>query len=277
MTDPLFITRNGHRTWLKWHRGRRKASDPVFTGARILEAMRLGASVEVDLVVTGDKGMAVLHDMKLDRETTGSGPVAATSDAAIRELYLRGNDGAPIADKVMLLDDLCGLMAEGKVHPDALLQLDYKEDETVLDGRAIDKFARATKPVAGNIIISSGSAAALKLLTAAVPGMRSGYDASDGDRFKDALANGTLQAFVDDAVAALDGTDLIYLYWEIVTRSADTGFDIVEAFHRHGKRIDAWTIREASAAMKPHVERLLALKVDQITTDDPEGLLALMG
>jgi glycerophosphoryl diester phosphodiesterase len=277
MSDPIFITRNGHRTWLKWHRGRRKASDPVFTGARILEAMRLGASVEVDLVVTGDKGMAVLHDITLDRETTGSGPVAATSDATIRQLHLRGNDGAPIADKVMLLDDLCGLMAEGKVHPDALLQLDYKEDETVLDARAIDKFARATRPLAGNIIISSGSAAALKLLTAAVPGMRSGYDASDGDRFKDALANGTLQAFVDDAVAALDGTDLIYLYWEIVTRSVDAGFDIVEAFHRHGKRIDAWTIREASAAMKPHVEQLLALKVDQITTDDPEGLVALMG
>ena len=277
MTDPIFITRNGHRTWLKWHRGRRKASDPVFTGARILEAMRLGASVEVDLVVTGDKGMAVLHDMKLDRETTGTGPVAATNDATIRELHLRGNDGAPIADKVMLLDDLCALMSEGKVHPDALLQLDYKEDETVLDARAIDKFAAATGPVAGNIIISSGSAAALKLLTAAVPGMRSGYDPSDEERFKVALASGTLQAFVDDAVAALDGTDLIYLYWEIVTRSADAGFDIVEAFHRHGKRIDAWTIREASAAMKPHVERLLELKVDQITTDDPEGLVALMG
>lgn len=277
MSDPIFITRNGHRTWLKWHRGRRRASDPVFTGARIVEAMRLGASVEVDLVVTGDKGMAVLHDMTLDRETTGSGPVAAASDSTIRQLHLRGNDGAPIADKVMLLDDLCALMAEGKVHPDALLQLDYKQDETVLDTVAVEKFAGATTPVSGNIIISSGSAAALKLLTSAVPGMRSGYDASDGDRFKDALARGTLQAFVDDAVAALDGTDLIYLYWEIVTRSADAGFDIVEAFHRHGKRIDAWTIREASAAMKPHVERLLELKVDQITTDDPEGLVALMG
>lgn len=277
MSDPIFITRNGHRTWLKWHRGRRRASDPVFTGARIVEAMRLGASVEVDLVVTGDKGMAVLHDMTLDRETTGSGPVAAAADSTIRQLHLRGNDGAPIADKVMLLDDLCALMAEGKVHPDALLQLDYKQDETVLDTVAVEKFAGATTPVSGNIIISSGSAAALKLLTSAVPGMRSGYDASDGDRFKDALARGTLQAFVDDAVAALDGTDLIYLYWEIVTRSADAGFDIVEAFHRHGKRIDAWTIREASAAMKPHVERLLELKVDQITTDDPEGLVALMG
>lgn len=277
MTDPISITRNGHHTWLKWHRGRRKASDPVFTGARILEAMRLGASVEVDLVVTADKGMAVLHDMALDRETTGHGPVAMASDDTIRNLHLRGNDGAPIADKVMLLDDLCKLMAEGKVHPGALLQLDYKEDETVLDNRAIEKFAVATGPVAGNIIVSSGSAAALKLLTAAVPAVRSGYDASDGERFKAALANGTLQSFVDDAVAALDGTDMIYLYWEIVTAAADAGIDIVDAFHKHGKRIDAWTIRQASTEMKPYVERLLALKVDQITTDDPEGLIALMG
>ena len=29
--------------------------------------------------------------------------------------------------------------------------------------------------------------------------------------------------------------------------------------------------------MKPVVERLLDLRVDQITTDDPEGLIALMG
>ncbi|KRA51467.1 glycerophosphodiester phosphodiesterase [Devosia sp. Root635] len=277
MSDPIFIERNGHRTWLKWHRGRRRASDPVFTGTRIIEAMRLGASVEVDLVVTADKGMAVLHDMTLDRETTGRGAVAATTDAAIRNLHLRGNDGAPIADRVMLLDDLCALIAEGSVHPDALLQLDYKEDETVLDGSAIENFARATGPVAGNMIVSSGSAAAVKLLTGAVPGMRSGYDASDEQRFKAALAGGTLQAFVDDSVTALDGTDMIYLYWEIVTQAADAGFDIIEAYHRHRKRIDAWTIREASAATKPAVERLLALKVDQITTDDPEGLIALVG
>lgn len=277
MTDPVSITRNGHRTWLKWHRGRRRASDPVFTGARILEAMRLGASVEVDLVVTGDKGMAVLHDTTLDRETTGHGPVAAASDSVIRQLQLRGNDGAPIADRVMLLDDLCRLMADGAVHPDALLQLDYKEDETVLDAQAIDKFAAATRPVASNMIVSSGSARAVALLTGAVPGMRSGFDPSDEARFTAAMAEGTLQGFVDEAAAALPGTDLIYLYWEIVTKAADAGFDIVAAFHRHGKRIDAWTIREASAATKPVVERLLELKVDQITTDDPEGIVALVG
>ena len=277
VADPLFIERDGHRTWLKWHRGRRKASDPVFTGARIIEAMRLGASVEVDLVVTGDKGFAVLHDLTLDRETTGSGLAAATGDATIRRLHLRGNDGAPIPEKVMLLDDLCTLMAQGQLHADALLQLDYKEDETVLDARAIDNFARATAAVAGNIIVSSGSAAAIGLLAAAVPAMKTGYDASDEQKFRTALANGTLQAFVDDAVAAMPGSHMIYLYWEIVTAAADAGFDIVGAFHAAGKRIDAWTIREASPATRPVVERLLALKADQITTDDPEGLLALMG
>jgi glycerophosphoryl diester phosphodiesterase len=276
MVDPLYIDRNGHRTWLKWHRGRRRATDPVFTGARILEAMRLGASVEVDLVVTADKGFAVLHDTTLERETTGQGAVAATSDAAIRALHLRGNDGAPIGERVMLLDDLCALMAEGGVHADALLQLDYKEDETVLDARALDNFAEAVGPVAAHMIVSSGSAAAIGMLTQAVPGMKKGFDPSDERKFRTALAEGKLQGFADDAMAAMPGADLIYLHWEIVTQSQDAGFDMVAAFHRYGTRIDAWTIREVTPATLAQVERLLDLKVDQITTDDPEGLYAAL-
>lgn len=277
MSTPVSITRNGHKTWFKWHRGRRRAADPVFTGKRILEAMAMGASCEVDLVVTGDKGFAVLHDMVLDRETTGQGPVASTSDAVIRQLRLRDNAENPITEPVMLLDDLCTLMASGTLHPDALLQLDYKEDETVLDGRAIANFRRATLPVAGNIIVSSGSAAAVKLLTDAVPGMRSGYDPSDNLSETGPHTPALLQQFVDTAVAAAPSADLIYLYWGIVTRSADAGFDIVEAFHRHGRRIDAWTINTVDAASLEVVERLLDLEVDQITTDDPEGLAAALG
>jgi glycerophosphoryl diester phosphodiesterase len=277
MSSPISIIRDGHLTWFKWHRGRRRATDPVFTGKRILEAMALGASTEVDLVVTGDKGLAVLHDMTLDRETTGTGPVAATSDDIIRQLRLRANDGTPLTEPVMLLDDLCTLMASGEVHPDALLQLDYKEDETVLDARAIANFVRATKPVARNMIVSSGSAAAVKMLTDAVPGMRIGYDPSDNLSEAGPHTPESLQRFVDDAIAASPDADLIYLYWGIVTLSADVGFDIVDAFHQHGKRIDAWTIQTTDATSVAVVERLLSLKVDQITTDDPEGLCAALG
>lgn len=277
MSSPVSITRDGHLTWLKWHRARRVLSDPVFTGKRILEGTALGASVEVDLVVTGDKGFAVLHDEVLERETTGQGRIGDTSDDLIRLLRLRDNDGVPTTEPVMLLDDLCTLMASGRLHSDALLQLDYKQDETVLDGRAIANFRRATLPVARNIIVSSGSAAAVKLLTDAVPGMRSGYDPSDNLSEEGPHTPELLQAFVDESVATAPGCDLIYLYWGIVTLAEDAGFDIVEAFHQHGKRIDAWTIKDSGPESLAIVERLLALKVDQITTDDPEGLAAALG
>ena len=74
MADPISVTRDGHRTFLKWHRARRRASDPVFTGRRILEGMALGASVEVDLVLHADDGFAVLHDLELAPRDDRPGP-----------------------------------------------------------------------------------------------------------------------------------------------------------------------------------------------------------
>lgn len=277
MSAPVSVDRNGHRTWLKWHRARRRASDPAFTGSRILEGMAAGASVEVDLVVTADKGFAVLHDLAdASRETTGNGPPAKLTDAEIRSLRLRGNDGAATTEPVMLLEDLCALLVARPPHPDALLQLDYKQDETVLDERAVACFRRATAPVARNMIVSSGSAAAVEMLAAAVPGLRIGYDPSDEATFMAALKSGSLETFVEEAVAAAPGAELIYLHWEMVTAAADAGFDLVGAFHRHGKRIDAWTIRTVDAESVAVVERLLACGVDQITTDDPEALAAAL-
>lgn len=276
MADPVAITRDGHRTFFKWHRGRRFGTDPVFTGKRILEGMAIGASVEVDLVVTGDKGLAVLHDVTLDRETTGTGPVASAIDAAIRQLRLRSNDGVPIDEPVMLLDDLCTLMAKGTMHPEALLQLDYKEDETVLDARAVENFARATAPVARHMIVSSGSAKAVKMLTDAAPDMRVGYDPCREDTLDRLRETGNFEGFVHGALAASPDAEMVYLAWQIPIVADRAGFDIIGAFHDAGCRIDAWTI----PALQVHTEavylaacqRLLKLKVDQITTDDPEGL-----
>lgn len=276
MSDPLFIERGGHRTWLKWHRARRRASDPVFTGARILEAMRLGASVEVDLVVTADGGFAVLHDHVLDRETTGTGRVDAAHDTDIRTLKLRGNTGEPLPDSVMLLDDLCRLARANPIAEGALLQLDLKEEAAALDETAIRRFAEAVTPLADNIILSSGDAPAVEYLRRAVPAMSTGFDASDKARVDEALAAGNVDGFVDWAVAAAPNASIIYLYWEIVTRFADSGLDIIAAFHRHHRRIDAWTIRQVDAEALSQVERLLSLHADQITTDDPEGLYAAL-
>ncbi len=278
MSNPVGITRNGHRTFFKWHRARRHAYDPVFTARRVLEGMALGASIEVDLVVHGDHGLAVLHDhLEIARETTGQGPARDHSAAALRNLHLRGNDGAPIPDHVMLLEDLCALLAETPPHADALLQLDYKEDQGPLDAATIATFARSVAPVARSMILSSGEADSVKLLSDATPGLHVGYDPCHGEAVAALEKNGDFAGFVAQAVEASPRAEMIYLAYPVVLAAANAGYDVVEAFHAADRRIDAYTIKTADRVMRPTVERLLGLRVDQITTDDPDGLAALLG
>ena len=276
MTDPIFIARNGHKTWLKWHRGRRRAGDPAFTGRRILEGMALGASVEVDLVVHADRGYAVLHDLSVERETTGSGKVAELTAAQLRSFYLRDEDGKPLDQPVMLLEDLAALLAKSGAHADALLQLDYKEDAKVLDERAIRTFKDSVGPVARHMILSSGDAEAVRVLSESVDGLRIGYDPCHDGALERLAVSRDFSGFVADAVAASPKAEMIYLAYPLVLEADRQGFDLIAAFHQHGRRVDSYTIKAANADSRAAVERLLALKVDQITTDDPEGLAALV-
>jgi len=277
MSAPVRLVREGHPTFLKWHRARRTKADPVFTGRRILEGMVAGASVEVDLVIHADKGMAVLHNLEISKETTGHGMVGTRTAEDLRALNLRDNQGAPIPDRVMLLEDLARLMAEGDVHPDALLQLDYKQDASVLDSQTVANFAAAIGPVAPNMILSSGDAASVALLTGATPGLKVGYDPCHDGAIERLMASRDYLGFVAEAVAASPKAEMIYLEYRLVLAAADDGFDLVAAFHEHNRRIDAYTIKLADAAGLASIQRLLTLKVDQITTDDPEGVFAALG
>ncbi len=276
MPDDIYIERNGRRIWLKWHRGRRRAADPVFTGRRILEGMALGASVEVDLVVHADHGMAVLHNLDLDEETTGLGLVRNTRADMLRRLKLRDNAGVPIEDRVMLLEDLAALIARDGAHPDAVLQLDYKEDRQALDDATISSFATAMQPVASSFILSSGDADAVAALASDVPGLRIGYDPCHRQSLAQLRATGDYLSFVADAIAASPAAVINYLEHRVVLAAADAGVNLIGLFHAAGRRIDAYTIQRADEAGVAIAERLLALKVDQITTDDPEGLGAAL-
>lgn len=277
MADAISVTREGHRTFFKWHRGRRMATDPVFTGRRIIEGMKLGASVEVDLVIHADDGMAVLHNLSLERETTGTGLVRKTSAEVLRGLHLRDNAGQPIGDKVMLLEDLAALIARDGAHPEGLLQLDYKEDAAALNPRVIENFAEALGPVARHFILSSGDAESVRLLSEKVPGLRIGYDPCHKGAMERLMETRDYAAFVDDAVAASPTSELDYLEYRLVLEADRDEFDIIAAFHAHGRRIDAYTVRRADDDGMAVIERLLELRVDQITTDDPEGVAAALG
>ena len=75
-----------------------------------------------------------------------------------------------------------------------------------------------------------------------------------------------------DAVAASPDAEIVYLEYRLLLFADDDGFDLVAAFHAAGRRVDAYTIQRADAVGIAAARRLLALGVDQITTDDAEGL-----
>lgn len=276
MNFPLYLETNNHRTWLKWHRGRRKATDPVFGASRILEAMRIGASVEIDLVIHADQGCAVLHNYDLSEETTGRGLVRETPASVLRTLNLRDNSGTILPEKVLLLEDLCALLDDKPAHPEALLQLDLKETRAALDDETIRAFAETVKNHAHVMILSGGDFAAIDLLANAVPGLRSGYDPCYGDSLQKLKDSGDYGSFIEDALATAPDAEMIYLHHEIVLHADRDGFDMIATVHADNRRVDVWTLNKVDAPTIAKAQRLIALRADQITTDDPEGLYTVL-
>jgi glycerophosphoryl diester phosphodiesterase len=172
----------------------------------------------------------------------------------------------------MLLEDLTALLTQAELHPDALLQLDYKEDAAALDSKAVANFAASVAPVARHMILSSGDAAAVTMLTDAAPGTRIGYDPCHDGALERLAVSRDFAGFVREAIAASPNAEMVYLYYDMVLQVMDAGYDMIAAFHAAGRRIDAYTIQHVDQPTLSKVERLLAMKVDQITTDDPEGL-----
>jgi glycerophosphoryl diester phosphodiesterase len=115
------------------------------------------------------------------------------------------------------------------------------------------------------------------MLTGAVPGVRVGYDPCEETVLLELRRTQDFAGFVTSAMDAALNAEMIYLYYELVLAADRAGFNMIAAFHEYDVRVDAWTIRTVDATTLPLVERLLALKVDQITTDDPEGLAAALG
>lgn len=77
-------------------------------------ALALGADfLELDVHLSRDGEVMVIHDATLDRTTDGSGPVREHTAAELRALHLK-DGGAPTAEPVPTLDEVVALAAAGK-------------------------------------------------------------------------------------------------------------------------------------------------------------------
>lgn len=272
MSDaPVSVVLGGVRAALKWHRGRRRRSDPAFDRTRLREAIAAGASVEIDLNPMADGGFAVLHDPTLDRETTGTGPVAHADAALLGQLRRRTEDGAVTTEPVDTLGELVRDLASRAVVSGALLQLDLKCGDGDLTPDHIACFATDVAPLRAHLILSGGDVAAVRRL-AQGSGIATGYDpCHEGAHLVQARA-GHFGGFADGALEAMPEARFIYLDLRLIAAADGVGVNIVAPFRAAGKSVDAYTVTAAEPAQVAAARRAIALGADQITTDDPEGL-----
>ena len=268
MADGLALYLRGHTVRLKWHRLRRKLGDPVFSFPRLEQGLALGASLEIDLRLHAGGGFVVLHDDTLERETTGSGAVAGATPAELRSLSIRGGDGRPTGSPVLLLDDIAALL--GRRGPtQALLQLDLKEEISQLSDPVVEGFADTLAGRGANLTLSGGDWAAVKRLATRVPGTGTGYDPCDLPEARRLESRTDVARLIDATGRIAPDAGTIYLDYRLILAAERLGYDVVDAFHRHGQKVDAWTLNTDQPDAVRSLRKLVDLRVDQITTDEP--------
>jgi glycerophosphoryl diester phosphodiesterase len=89
-------------------------------------ALALGADfLELDVHLTRDGEVVVIHDATLDRTTTGTGAVRARTLAELGALRLRDRGGAALEERIPTLDEVVALALAGKRQ----ILLEIKTDE----------------------------------------------------------------------------------------------------------------------------------------------------
>ncbi|AIC31718.1 glycerophosphoryl diester phosphodiesterase protein (plasmid) [Rhizobium etli bv. mimosae str. IE4771] len=264
----LEILHEGHRTRLKWHRLRKRFADPLFSAEVMAEGFAAGASMELDLRVRADGGFVVLHDEDLDGETTGHGPIAEKRLSDLSNVRMQGGDRP-----LILSEDLAAMLQAA--HPTALLQFDMKDDYEAVGAQGIAHLAAHFQEIAASVIVSAGSLDLIVAVKEKLPHLLRGIDPTD--KLYDIRQAGGWKAVEIELRADLRGPtepDTVYLHWPLILDAAKDGLDMIALCQGEGKRVDAWTFTLKhpevgfSESEWPSFSALMALKPDQITTDE---------
>jgi len=158
----------GGRTWVIAHRGF-SGRAPENTVAAIREAIAIGADMaEIDVTLTADERVVVIHDETLQRTTNGSGNVADHSFDEIRSLDA-GSWFAPqfAGEKIPTLGEVLDT-TKGRI----LLNVEIKSE--AVDRGISDKVAAAIRErgMIKQVIVSSFSPTALEQMHEVAPEIR---------------------------------------------------------------------------------------------------------
>lgn len=219
-------------------------------------AIALGSDLlELDVHLTRDRTVAVIHDATLERTTNGAGPVASLTAADLRRLRLRGPGADLTSEPVPMFDDVLAV-AVAAPRPVGLL-VEVKESDTGARYEGLEELVLAALARAG--------------LQAQATVMAFNPDVIARVR---ALAPraGTTLLVERDAVERAGARPEHAVDWAIAAGVTDLGLEytladerVVVAAHAARLSLGVWTVNDATT-----IRRMLELGVDIITSDRPD-------
>ena len=251
---------------------RRKASDPAFQRKNLRAALLAGAACEVDIVLTADGEAFCLHDLSLDRETTGSGLASSATRAQVERLRQRGPDGRVLDDPPLFLDEIVDIVREMGAQAPGLVQLDIKARPEDIDAQALRRIGSDLGDMAPAFVAGGYDWTAIQRLADAAPGLRRGFDplafyprdcSLDADAFR-RLGEKTFSTAPD--------ADIFYLEARLVLAGLNRGVNLIEMVNGDGAMVDCWTLDARRPRLREDIALLLQAGCTQITTNDPDAL-----
>ena len=238
-------------------------------------ALALGIDLlELDVHLSADDEVVVIHDATLERTTDGTGAVRAQAATALRRLHLRGPDGAVTGERLPLLDDVlalvapssAGLLVEMKGPATAVRYGRGTEEQVEIEPGpmypGLEERVLARLEAAGmtdRATIMAFNPAVLVRVRSLAPAWRTTLLVARGD--------------VERAGARATDT----LEWATRLGVTDLGLeqtlvdaDVVAGAHARGLLVGAWTANDERT-----LRRLFALGVDVVTADRPDIALTL--
>jgi glycerophosphoryl diester phosphodiesterase len=260
------------RPRLKWHKLRRRQSDAPFLRQNLAAGQTAGAALEVDLVVTADSHFLCLHDLTLDAETTGTGPVATATRAEVVLLRQRGTNGEVLDEPPLFLDEVAAIVSRLGRDSGGLTQLDIKEPQVRFDDALVKQFAGTIGTLRHRFIASGCDAKLIEHLRKAAPDIACGFDPLDLYDLGGLCNAADFEALADDILRLAPGAAIYYLEADLVLKGLDLGVSLVERLTCNGADVDAWTVDADRPGLREVLQRLIGAGVHQITTNDPDAL-----
>ena len=233
---------------------------PENTLFALQEAAKLGADLsEIDIHMSLDGVLMVIHDESVGRTTNGKGLVKELTLAELKKLdagYRWTNDEGCTFPFRGLGIKIPSLNEVFSAFPRQVISLDIKQDDPPIVAALRETINRYGKEK--QVLASAFNARTMKVFRRLCPKIATAASDSEIKRFSNLTRLHLAKVFSGKATA-----------FEIPINEVTPHF--IKTAHEKNKRVDAWTVNEVE-----DMERLLAWGVDGILTDFPDRLLNLL-